>query len=122
MKKQVLLVGLALGFGIAGLVLAQTGAAQKAAQHSSVAYRMEITTEGQAPVGFDYQSQGSQNLMKMQSKKSHVEMLQTGDREASPLPSRSQFSTWPVCSTEMEDSRLSPGTIWIGGETRWLSE
>ncbi len=79
MKKQVLLVGLALGFGIAGLVLAQTGAAQKAAQHSSVAYRMEITTEGQAPVGFDYQSQGSQNLMKMQSKKSHVEMLQTGD-------------------------------------------
>jgi len=83
MKKQTWVVGLVLMLGLAGLALAQTGAAKKAAQHSSVSYRMEITSEGQKPVGFDYQAQGGKSLMKMdseqQGRKSHIEMLQTGD-------------------------------------------
>jgi outer membrane lipoprotein-sorting protein len=83
MKKQILVVGLALVLGSAGLVLAQSEAAKKIAQHSSISYQMEITVEGQKPVGFDYQTQGSQSLMKMESepqgRKNHVEMLLTGD-------------------------------------------
>jgi outer membrane lipoprotein-sorting protein len=83
MTKQVFSVSLAFALGLAGLALAKTEAAKLAAQHSSISYRMEITTEGQAPVGFDYQIQGGQSLMKMDSeqkgRKTHVEMLMTGD-------------------------------------------
>jgi len=84
MKKKVMTIGLGMLFGLAATALAQTEVAKKLLKHSSISYRLEIATEGEPAMAFDYQEQGGKSRLKVEGeeagkKKTTAEMLQTGD-------------------------------------------
>lgn len=82
--KHKMMIGLVMVLGVAFQASAQMEAAKKLIKHSSVSYRLEVVTEGEPALTFDYQAQGGKARLKVEGqeqgqKKTAAEMIDAGD-------------------------------------------